>query len=151
MSRLVKQAWVDEAWGKALEKTRTNSRRIGAEFPHASQGGKYVLEAPNWWTAGFWPGMLWQLYAESGDEDLKAVAEQCEERLDEVLDGYVKLDHDLGFMWLLTSVANYKLTGREASRVRALKAANYLAARFNLKGRYIRAWNPWRKARITAG
>lgn len=72
--------------------------------------------------------MLWQLYAESGDEDLKAVAEQCEERLDEVLDGYVKLDHDLGFMWLLTSVANYKLTGREASRVRALKAANYLAA-----------------------
>lgn len=50
MSRLVKQAWVDEAWGKALEKTRTNNRRIGAEFPHASQGGKYVLEAPNWWT-----------------------------------------------------------------------------------------------------
>lgn len=102
-----------------------------------------MLEAPNWWTAGFWPGMLWQFYSESGDESLKMIAERCEERLDEVLDGYVKLDHDLGFMWILTSVANYKLTGSEASRIRALKAANYLAARFNLKGQYIRAWNPW--------
>ncbi|QSF43765.1 glycoside hydrolase family 88 protein [Paenibacillus tianjinensis] len=146
-----KQTWIDEAWSKALEKTRSNSRRIGAGFPHASQGGQYVLEGPNWWTAGFWPGMLWQLYAESGDESLKAIAEECEQRLDEVLDGYVKLDHDLGFMWLLTSVANFKLTGNEASRIRALKAANYLAARFNLKGRYIRAWNPWREGEDNSG
>lgn len=151
MSVTANQAWVEEAWSKALEKTRYNSRRIGAQFPHASQGGKYGLEAPHWWTAGFWPGMLWQLYGESGDEGLKAIAERCERRLDEVLDGYVKLDHDLGFMWVLTSVANYKLTGSEASRVRALKAANYLAARFNLKGRYIRAWNPWREGESNSG
>lgn len=151
MSGTIQQAWVDEAWSKALEKTLANSLRIGAEFPHASQGGKYVLETPSWWTAGFWPGMLWQLYAVSGDESLKDIAERCEQRLDEVLDGYVKLDHDLGFMWLLTSVANYKLTGTKESRVRALKAANYLAARFNLKGRYIRAWNPWREGEDNSG
>ncbi|MEK4294749.1 glycoside hydrolase family 88 protein [Paenibacillus sp. FSL R5-0914] len=143
--------WLDEAWNKALEKTRCNSGKIGAEFPHASQDGKYLLEAPNWWTAGFWPGMLWQFYSESGDESLKMIAERCEERLDEVLDGYVKLDHDLGFMWILTSVANYKLTGSEASRIRALKAANYLAARFNLKGHYIRAWNPWSEGEDNSG
>jgi unsaturated chondroitin disaccharide hydrolase len=143
--------WLDDAWNKALEKTRCNIGKIGAEFPHASQGGKYLLEAPNWWTAGFWPGMLWQFYSESGDESLKMIAERCEERLDEVLDGYVKLDHDLGFMWILTSVANYKLTGSEASRIRALKAANYLAARFNLKGHYIRAWNPWSEGEDNSG
>lgn len=151
MNIAVKETWVEEAWSKALEKTRSSSRRIGAEFPHASVDGKYVLAAPSWWTAGFWPGLLWQFYAGSGDEDLKAIAERCEERLDEVLGGYVKLDHDLGFMWQLTSVANYKLTGREGSRIRALKAANYLAARFNLKGRYIRAWNPWREGENNSG
>lgn len=151
MNSMVNQTWLDEAWNKALEKTRCNSRKIGAEFPHASQGGKYLLEAPNWWTAGFWPGMLWQFYSESGDESLKMIAERCEERLDEVLDGYIKLDHDLGFMWILTSVANYKLTGSEASRIRALKAANYLAARFNLKGHYIRAWNPWSEGEDNSG
>lgn len=151
MNQLAKTEWVEEAWKKALEKTTVNSRKIGAEFPHASQSGKYVLEGPNWWTAGFWPGMLWQFYAECEDEGLKAVAQRCEERLDEVLDGYLKLDHDLGFMWMLTSVANYKLTGNETSRVRALKAANYLSARFNLKGRYIRAWNPWREGENNSG
>lgn len=151
MRQMEDTAWVEEAWSKALEKTWINSQRIGAEFPHASQGGKYVLEAPDWWTAGFWPGMLWQFYGECSDESLKAIALRCEKRLDEVLDGYVRLDHDLGFMWTLTSVANYKLTGNEISRIRALKAANYLSARFNLKGRYIRAWNPWREGEDNSG
>ncbi len=143
MTAETKLEWVEEAWSKALEKTQKNSLRIGAGFPHASQGGKYVLEEPFWWTAGFWPGQLWLLYNESGDESLKAIAEECEQRLDAVLNEYVRLDHDLGFMWTLTSVASYKLLRNEASKIRALKAANFLAARFNLKGNFIRAWNPW--------
>ncbi|OKP76035.1 glycosyl hydrolase [Paenibacillus sp. P3E] len=138
-----KHAWAEEAWHQALKKTQQNSLRIGAGFPHASRGGQYVLEQPFWWTAGFWPGQLWLLYNDSRDESLRALAEQCEEQLDQVLNEYVRLDHDLGFMWTLTSVASYKLLGNEVSRIRALKAANYLAARFNLKGSYIRAWNPW--------
>lgn len=144
-------AWIDEAWERSLEKTLQNAERIGSGFPHASQGGTYDLASPGWWTAGFWPGMLWTLYSESGHPELKKLAEECEEKLDSVLDGYVTLDHDLGFMWTLTSVANYKLTGNEQSRIRGLKAANYLAARFNLKGSYIRAWNPWQEGERNEG
>ncbi|WP_230193341.1 glycoside hydrolase family 88 protein [Paenibacillus sp. CECT 9249] len=145
------QTWVNEAWAKSLDKTLRNAARIGAGFPHASKGGVYELAEPSWWTAGFWPGMLWLLYNESGREELRSLAEECESKLDSVLDAYVRLDHDLGFMWTLTSVASYKLTGSEVSRVRAMKAANYLAARFNLKGRYIRAWNPWRDGERNEG
>lgn len=144
-------AWVDEAWRRSLEKTLRNTERIGSGFPHASQGGVYQLAEPSWWTAGFWPGMLWLLYAESGNDELKLLAEECEAKLDEVLDAYVRLDHDIGFMWTLTSVANYKLTGNETSRIRGLIAANYLAARFNLKGQYIRAWNPWSEGERNEG
>jgi len=143
--------WVDEAWAKSLDKTLRNSVRIGGRFPHASKGGVYELAGPEWWTAGFWPGMLWLLYGESGREELRTLAQECEDQLDAVLDAYVRLDHDLGFMWTLTSVANYKLTGSDVSRIRAMKAANYLAARFNLKGRYIRAWNPWREGERNEG
>lgn len=143
--------WVDEAWGRSLNKTARNTARIGSNFPHAGKDGVYDLAEPEWWTAGFWPGMLWLLYNESGKEELKLIAEECEAKLDRVLDAYVRLDHDLGFMWTLTSVANYKLTGNETSRIRALKAANYLAARFNLKGRYIRAWNPWTEGERNEG
>lgn len=144
-------AWIDEAWERSLKKTVQNAARIGSGFPHASQGGTYDLASPGWWTAGFWPGMLWVLHSGSGHDELKKLAEECEAKLDSVLDGYVTLDHDLGFMWTLTSVMNYKLTGNEMSRIRALKAANYLAARFNLKGRYIRAWNPWQEGERNEG
>jgi len=143
--------WVGEAWGKAKEKTLRNLARIGDGFSHASVGGAYTLEEPHWWTAGFWPGMLWQLYEESREEKLREAAASCEAWLDEVLDGYDRLDHDLGFMWTLTSVASYKLRQDGTSRRRALKAANYLAARFNLRGRYIRAWNPWFEGDDNAG
>lgn len=146
-----KCTWVDEAWDKSLHKTLRNTVRIGARFPHASKGGVYELASPEWWTAGFWPGMLWQLYGASGRQELKALAEECELAMGAVLDGFVRLDHDLGFMWTLTSVANYKLTGNETSHVRAMKAANYLAGRFNLKGRYIRAWNPWHEGERNEG
>lgn len=151
MTAETKLDWVEEAWRKALKKTKQNSGRIGAGFPHASQGGKYVLEEPYWWTAGFWPGQLWLLYNASGDESLKAIAEQCEQRLDSVLDEYVRLDHDTGFMWTLTSVASYMLQGNEDSKIRALKAANILAGRFNIKGHFIRAWNPWYEGHDNSG
>lgn len=151
MAMAQEREWVNEAWKKSLNKTMRNTERIGAGFPHASQSGVYDLAEPQWWTAGFWPGMLWLLYNESGQKEFKRIAEECEVKLDRVLDAYIRLDHDLGFMWTLTSIANYKLNGNEASRVRALKAANYLAARFNLKGRYIRAWNPWTEGERNEG
>ena len=137
--------WVNDAWEKVHEKVTRTSSRIGARFPHASVGGTYVLEAPHWWTAGFWPGLLWLLYrdSESMDDRYKDIAEACEQQLDEVLAGYDRLDHDIGFMWSLTSVARYKLLGEEQSRRRALLAASVLSGRFNIKGNYIRAWNPW--------
>ncbi|GGA19740.1 glycoside hydrolase family 88 protein [Paenibacillus physcomitrellae] len=143
--------WVEEAWQRTVDKVLRTSGRIGANFPHASQGGQYQLEEPGWWTAGFWPGLLWMLYEESKEPQFRATAEACEERLDEVLDGYDRLDHDLGFMWILTSLANYKLNGSELSRRRAFKAANYLAGRFNLQGRFIRAWNDWNTRSDNAG
>ncbi|KRE32615.1 glycoside hydrolase family 88 protein [Paenibacillus sp. Soil522] len=137
--------WVNDAWEKVHEKVTRTSSRIGARFPHASVDGTYVLEAPHWWTAGFWPGLLWLLYrdSESKDDRYKDIAEACEQQLDEVLAGYDRLDHDIGFMWSLTSVARYKLLGEEQSRRRALLAASVLSGRFNIKGNYIRAWNPW--------
>jgi len=139
--------WVHEAWMAAYKKAARTSKRIGASFPHASVQGQYVLEPPHWWTAGFWPGLLWLLYGDqrSKDESFKEIAESCESQLDDVLHSYDRLDHDIGFMWTLTSVARYKLLGEEQSRRRALLAASVLSGRFNVKGRFIRAWNPWRE------
>ncbi|MEK3882366.1 glycosyl hydrolase [Paenibacillus sp. PL2-23] len=146
--------WPQEAWNQIVTKVSRTSERIGARFPHASVNGEYVLEPAYWWTAGFWPGLLWLIYRDTRDERLRAYAESCEQQLDEVMAAYDKLDHDMGFMWQLTSVARHKLLDGEAgegSRRRAMLAANLLVGRYNVKGRYIRAWNPWRPDEDNAG
>lgn len=95
----------------------------------------------NWWTNGFWGGMMWLMYHETGHEKYKEIAVLSEAKLDQCFEQFYGLHHDVGFMWLPTSVANYKITGNPESRKRALHAANLLAGRFNLAGGFIRAWN----------
>ncbi|MDV4149802.1 glycoside hydrolase family 88 protein [Clostridium sp. AL.422] len=135
--------WKADALDFIIEKTKINNRKIGINFPHASHNGKYKLENEQWWTAGFWPGLLWKVYSHNEDAELRVTAEKCEEKMDHLLTDTECIDHDMGFMWTLTSLANYKLTGDKSSRRRALLAANLLAARFNPEGNYIRAWNRW--------
>lgn len=134
-------AWVNESWSQLKNKLERTTKKVGANFPHGSVDGEYVLESPDFWTAGFWPGILWQVYQETKEEKIKLIAEQCEEKLDQVLAEFYRLDHDMGFMWSLTSVARYKLLGEEDSKRRALLAANLLLARFNVNGNFIQAWN----------
>ncbi|MGO4376601.1 glycosyl hydrolase, partial [Paenibacillus sp. MCAF20] len=92
----------------------------------------------------FWPGLLWLVYRDTKEERLRQLAESCENQLDQVILDYERLDHDIGFMWTLTSVARYKLLGDEQGRRRGLLAANLLSGRFNMQGKFIRAWNPWK-------
>jgi unsaturated chondroitin disaccharide hydrolase len=143
--------WVNEAWQQVTQKINRTSKTIGANFPHASENGKYLLAEPHWWTAGFWPGLLWLVYQDTQDAALKQLAEDCEVKLDAVQNEYYRLDHDMGFMWTLTSVAQYKLLGNEDSKRRALLAANLLMGRFNVNGNFIRAWNPWTEGEDNSG
>ncbi len=50
------------------------------------------------------------------------------------------LNHDVGFMYLLSCGADCKLTGDDQARIDTLHAASLLMGRFNPAG-FIRAWN----------
>jgi len=133
--------WAEAVWAKIEAKISRTSRRIGATFPYVSiHGGKYNAADADWWTNGFWPGMLWMLYRETGEARYRDIAEACEAKLDEPLHSFDVLHHDVGFMWSLSAVADYKLTGSEQAKRRALTAASHLAGRFNPKGGFLRAW-----------
>ncbi len=132
--------WTQEALEKSLKKIELNIDRIGEHFPHVAPGGIYNDQGPAFWVSGFWPGLLWLLYEETGNERALELARKLEDRLDEVLDGFVTLHHDVGFMWLPSAVIDYKLTKNPESQIRGLKAASHLAGRFNLAGQFIRAW-----------
>ncbi|MBO5197348.1 MAG: glycoside hydrolase family 88 protein [Lachnospiraceae bacterium] len=139
------KAWLAETADKLKAKLAWVSEKSKEKIPFiATENGEHDNMAnsnPDWWTNGFWAGMLWLMYHETGEERYAEIARFSEKILDGCLEQYLVLHHDVGFMWLHTSVADYRLTGREEAKRRGLHAANILAGRFNPAGRFIRAWN----------
>ncbi len=124
-----------------LSKTAVKSRE---KLPYTTFDGVHDDKSETdicWWTNGFWPGLMWIMYNATGKEDYLITARKAEEKLDRAFYLRDGLHHDVGFMWHLSCGADYRLTGSEDARVRALYAADFLAARYRLNGGFIRAWN----------
>ncbi|TFE28625.1 glycoside hydrolase family 88 protein [Cohnella luojiensis] len=140
---LENKAFILDTWDRIAGKVAITSERIKDGMPYTTRNGVYDdwQDSDSWWTNSFWTGILWHMYRETKVETYKEYAQSIEKKLDEVLYGYDRLDHDAGFMWLLTSVMNYELTGDAKARQRAMLAASVLSARGNIAGEYIRAWN----------
>ena len=140
------EAWITEAFERIKEKLSAECGRWGSRIPYQTENGRYVTDYAEkdiyWWTNGFWPGILWQMYYATGEEKYRMAAAETEEKLDQALYGFTGLHHDVGFMWLHSAVADWRLTGSAKSRDRGLMAASVLAGRFNPGGGFIRAWNP---------
>ncbi len=138
------QIWLREVSDKIKKKMLYVVERSVDKVPYTTTDGIFDdLSESNicWWTNGFWGGILWQLYHATGTELYRTEAEKLEEKLDKNLMNYMQMDHDSGFRWLPTAVANYRLTGSPASKNRGILAADNLAGRFNPVGQFIRAWN----------
>ncbi|MDQ8201264.1 glycoside hydrolase family 88 protein [Pelagicoccus enzymogenes] len=134
-------SWLDSTWSDIIKKVETTSQSIGPRFPSMTKDGVYGYTDVDAWTTGFWPGILWLLYEDTKNESFRSIAEACEDKLDEAIDDFFGLTHDIGFSWQLTAMKNHALTGNELSRKRAIVIASHLAGRFNIKGNFIRAWN----------
>ena len=137
--------WVQDTWAKIDKKMQKVCIRSREKLPCCSYDGVHddLSNRPDAWTNGFWPGMMWMMYAGTGNEEYKKTALRGGELLDKALENYKKLHHDVGFMWIPSSLANYRLTGDQAACNKTLYIASTLFSRFNIDGRYIRARNNW--------
>ncbi|NVN75488.1 glycosyl hydrolase family 88 [Enterococcus avium] len=139
--------WAKKIFKKIDEKLTVEAKRLGGKIPYIPSAETRLYEEdlgtsdPVWWTNGFWSGMMWQMYHATEKELYKKTAELNEAALDKAFEIYTGLHHDVGFMWLHTAVANFRLTGNERSKARGLHAAHLLAGRYNPRGKYIRSWN----------
>lgn len=136
--------WVNQVSDRIKEKMEKVAGRTKGILPYTTEDGRFddwTEKNVCWWTNGFWGGIMWQLYHATKNPLYEERAKENEETLDRNLMLAWGLDHDNGFKWLPTSVANYRLTHNEESKNRGLLAANNLAGRFNLAGSFIRAWN----------
>ena len=142
--------WASTTAARFEHKLRAVRERSAEKIPNRAVDGVHnnkIFEGDRddadgicWWTNGFWAGMLWQAYHATCDDRYAEIARFTERTLDECFSCYYGLHHDVGFMWLPSAVADYRLTGDADARRRGLHAAQLLAGRFNPAG-FIRAWN----------
>ena len=135
----------EDALNRIAEKFRKTAETAAKEgmIPYQSAEGKWI-ESPydgnSWWTGGFWSGLMWQLWRWTGDDFFRNEARRVGKLLTDEFRTFRKLNHDVGFMYLLSCGADAKLTGDEQAETDLLHAASLLMGRFNPAG-FIRAWN----------
>lgn len=147
------QIWAEKTLEMVKEKMEWVSSRNSRKIPYTTdENGNYddrgdegkdwnVDDGLNWWTNGFWGGIMWLLYQDTREEKYAEIARLSQKKMDKCFEAFYGLHHDVGFMFQPTAVADYRLTGNEDARRTAMHAACLLAGRFNPAGKFIRAWN----------
>lgn len=112
------------------------------KFPSACSHNNMYSQTDNFdWTESFWTGMLWLAYEETGDFNYRKAAEtQLESFKKRIEQRYNTNTHDLGFLYTLSCVAAYKLTGSDIAKQTALNAAECLMERYWEQAGIIQAW-----------
>ncbi|MCP3739482.1 glycoside hydrolase family 88 protein [Rossellomorea sp. BNER] len=138
----VDKRFIDKAIHHILKKIDQSLDEFTDFFPDSSSINQvYQPIENNEWTTSFWTGMLWLAYEWTGDKKYRKVAEKHVESFKERIDKQIEVNHhDLGFLYSLSCVSAYKLTGNEIAKEAALKAADLLITRYYDKAGIIQAW-----------
>lgn len=129
-----------KALEQALKMVECNLDRFSGGYPHVSKGGIYQPEDNTLWTSSFYVGLCYLAYDITGENIyLRNRDIYLKDFYNRIHSGDF-FDHDLGFLYTLTSAADYRLTGDDSSKELSLYAADRLAERFHEKGAYIQAW-----------
>lgn len=139
---LLTERQVDEAIRTCVKKVDKNMVKLGEMFPSpATENDTYVPIKNIEWTNGFWTGILWLCYEVTGEEKYKKLADKNVETFVQRIKENIEVEHhDLGFLYSISCVSSYKLTGNEAAKEAALLAADKLMTRYQAKGEFIQAW-----------
>jgi len=130
---------LESAAKAACAKLKAFATKNPCAFPGTcSKNYKYVCAENENWEAGMYTGCYWLAYELTGDEFFRREAEShipsYQRRLDEktTLRG-----HDVGFPYMPSCVAAYKVTGNTEARKIALDTAeHFINNSYNTKGEY---------------
>ncbi|MEY8357178.1 glycoside hydrolase family 88 protein [Lachnospiraceae bacterium 54-53] len=129
-----------EALSYSIQKVRENLDIFTDRYPHVSEANVYKPEENGLWTSSFYPGMCFLAYEATGDRKFLKHEKDYLDSFEDRLNKRKGISHDLGFLYTLTCVADYKLTGSRRAYDLAQKAASLLTERYHERGRYIQAW-----------
>jgi unsaturated chondroitin disaccharide hydrolase len=126
----------------ALAKLDAGLGYFDEQFPApSSDNGIYPKIGNVEWTNGFWTGQLWLAYELSSDTRYLDAAQKQVNSFAERIKQRVNVDHhDLGFLYSLSCVSAYKITGNPCAREAALMAAECLLERYLPIAGIVQAW-----------
>ena len=120
--------WAEALFEKLEKKLSVMTVRSRDKIPtRIGEDGFHNSVTPFNWVSGFWGGLNVLMYEKTGKEEYLLTAKSSEAQQDEVFLNFEGMHHDVGFMWLHSSVNNYEITGNETSKNYALLAASTLA------------------------
>ena len=108
-------------------------------LPRTFEDGKLKTAKYHSWISGFFPGVLWQLYENNGDEQLKKYAELFTERVEPAKK--MTNTHDLGFMLYCSFGQGYRLTGNKHYLDVIEEGTHSLLTRWNPKLKVMKSWD----------
>ena len=123
-------AWVDTSLRRTLE-------AAGDDFPVSTENGVWQL-ADDGWTGGYFCGLLWLMYQQTGDQFWQQAAEKYTRLLE-----HHKTDvdnSDVGILFWPSFDLGYEITGDKALADVGLEGARSLLRRWMPAAGYIQNW-----------
>jgi len=133
-------SFLQDALDYSLQKIRASAAKVSDFYPEITLGNAWTGPQDGGWTGGHWTGLLWLAFAATSDPKLEAAARAWTAGL--APRQFDTGTHDLGFLFELSHILGYKITGDESFKAPAVQAARSLCQRFNVLGRYFQAWGP---------
>ncbi|RLQ94291.1 glycoside hydrolase family 88 protein [Falsibacillus albus] len=150
----ITKEYVERAIAHVLAKIDQNLDVFTERFPDSSSKNQIYPALDNVeWTSSFWTGMVWLAYEVTGDGRYRKTAEKHVKSFKQRIEEKIEVDHhDVGFLYTLSCISAYKLTGNEEAKAAALKAADLLITRFYDQAGILQAWgdlnDPEQKGRM---
>jgi unsaturated chondroitin disaccharide hydrolase len=124
----------------ACDKLEENTKKYGIAFPDTrSIEYKYVCGENRNWEAGMFTGCYWRAWELTGNKFFKETAEAHLETYKVRYEKQIGMnDHDVGFVFIPSCIAQYKITGSEEAKQAALDAAAYhIEHNYSKRGKFI--------------
>ncbi|EJN02219.1 Glycosyl Hydrolase Family 88 [Phyllobacterium sp. YR531] len=137
-NRLVHQ----KALERCLERLQNKLPTLGVRNPKIGIDNlTWSYCRPGDWVISFLSGQLWLGLQLTGDSVFLNAARARRSAFRDILRDRRAQNHDLGFQFSLSCVADWRTTGSKEAREMALEAARNLLWRYCQQGKYIQAWN----------
>ena len=131
---------------RGLDRAKTQSlvlarslRDSKEALPRTWENGELKTTGYSGWISGFFPGVLWMMYEETGDNLYREYAELYTARVEPAKK--ITTNHDVGFMLMSSFGHGYRLTGNPHYLEVIYEGTDSLLTRWNQSLGVMKSWN----------